>query len=48
MRRILYILPLMDGLTDRRHEIKLVRELTEVSGYPPARAEIARRMGFAR
>ena len=47
MRRILYILPLMDELTDRQHEIlKLVRELTEVSGYPPTRAEIARRMGF--
>ena len=37
----------MDELTDRQHEIlKLVRELTEVSGYPPTRAEIARRMGF--
>src|SRR5688572_13072817 len=47
MRRILYILPLMDELTDRQHEIlKLVRELTEVSGYPPTRAEIAQRMGF--
>ncbi len=47
MRRILYILPLMDELTERQHEIlKLVRELTEVSGYPPTRAEIAQRMGF--
>jgi repressor LexA len=37
----------MDELTDRQHEIlKLVRELTEVSGYPPTRAEIAQRMGF--
>src|SRR5687767_2291876 len=47
MRRILYILPLMDELTDRQNEIlRLVRELTEISGYPPTRAEIARRMGF--
>ncbi len=47
MRRILYILPLMDELTERQHEIlKLVRELTEVSGFPPTRAEIAQRMGF--
>ncbi|HYD57684.1 MAG TPA: transcriptional repressor LexA [Burkholderiales bacterium] len=37
----------MDALTDRQSEIlKLVRELTEVSGYPPTRAEIAARMGF--
>ena len=37
----------MDALTDRQAEIlKLVRELTEVSGYPPTRAEIAERMGF--
>jgi repressor LexA len=37
----------MDGLTDRQSEIlKLIRELTEVSGYPPTRAEIAERMGF--
>ena len=37
----------MDELTDRQSEIlKLVRELTEVSGYPPTRAEIAERMGF--
>jgi repressor LexA len=44
---ILYILPLMDELTERQNEIlKLVRELTEVSGYPPTRAEIAERMGF--
>src|SRR5499426_532567 len=47
MRRILYILPLMDELTERQSEIlKLIRELTEVSGYPPTRAEIAERMGF--
>src|SRR5262245_21460097 len=47
MRRILYILPLMDELTDRQNEIlRLIRELTEVSGYPPTRAEIAERMGF--
>jgi len=37
----------MDDLTDRQAEIlRLVRELTEVSGYPPTRAEIAERMGF--
>jgi repressor LexA len=37
----------MDTLTDRQAEIlRLVRELTEVSGYPPTRAEIAERMGF--
>jgi repressor LexA len=37
----------MDALTERQNEIlKLVRELTEVSGYPPTRAEIAERMGF--
>ena len=37
----------MDGLTDRQAEIlKLIRELMEVSGYPPTRAEIAERMGF--
>src|SRR5262247_3085630 len=47
MRRILYILPLMDELTERQNEIlRLIRELTEVSGYPPTRAEIAERMGF--
>src|SRR5688500_20059751 len=47
IRRILYILPLMDALTDRQAEIlRLVRELTEVSGYAPTRAEIAERMGF--
>jgi repressor LexA len=34
-------------LTERQSEIlRLVRELTEVSGYPPTRAEIAERMGF--
>ena len=37
----------MDLLTDRQAEIlRLVRELTEVSGYPPTRAEIAKKMGF--
>jgi repressor LexA len=37
----------MEPLTDRQAEIlKLVRELTEVSGYPPTRAEIAEKMGF--
>jgi repressor LexA len=37
----------MDPLTERQAEIlRLVRELTEVSGYPPTRAEIAQRMGF--
>jgi repressor LexA len=37
----------MEALTDRQSEIlKLIRELMEVSGYPPTRAEIAERMGF--
>jgi repressor LexA len=37
----------MEPLTDRQAEIlRLVRELTEVSGFPPTRAEIARSMGF--
>ena len=37
----------METLTERQGEIlRLVRELTEVSGYPPTRAEIAERMGF--
>src|SRR3954447_4914053 len=37
----------MEQLTARQTEIlRLVRELTEVSGYPPTRAEIAERMGF--
>ncbi|MBV8032468.1 MAG: transcriptional repressor LexA [Betaproteobacteria bacterium] len=37
----------MDALTERQSEIlKLIRELTEISGYPPTRAEIAERMGF--
>ncbi|HEY7239322.1 MAG TPA: transcriptional repressor LexA [Burkholderiales bacterium] len=37
----------MNALTDRQSEIlKLIRELTEVSGFPPTRAEIAERMGF--
>src|SRR2546430_17542273 len=37
----------MEPLTDRQAEVlRLVRELTEVSGYPPTRAEIAQKMGF--
>lgn len=37
----------MEPLTDRQAQIlRLVRELTEVSGYPPTRAEIAEKMGF--
>ena len=37
----------MEPLTERQAEIlRLIRELTEVSGYPPTRAEIAERMGF--
>ena len=37
----------MEELTARQTEVlRLVRELTEVSGYPPTRAEIAERMGF--
>ena len=37
----------MEPLTERQAEIlRLIRELTEVSGYPPTRAEIARSMGF--
>ena len=37
----------MEELTARQSEIlRLVRELTEISGYPPTRAEIAERMGF--
>lgn len=37
----------MEQLTERQTEIlRLVRELTEVSGFPPTRAEIARSMGF--
>ena len=37
----------MDALTDRQSEVlRLIRELTEVSGYPPTRAEIAEKMGF--
>src|ERR1700704_6293178 len=36
-----------EPLTDRQTEIlRLIRELTEVSGFPPTRAEIAERMGF--
>lgn len=37
----------MDALTERQSEVlRLIRELTEVSGYPPTRAEIAEKMGF--
>jgi repressor LexA len=37
----------MEPLTERQAEIlRLVRELTEVTGYPPTRAEIAEKMGF--
>ena len=37
----------MDELTDRQAEIlRLIQQLTEVSCYPPTRAEIAERMGF--
>lgn len=37
----------MDDLTERQSEIlKLVRDLTESTGFPPTRAEIAERMGF--
>jgi repressor LexA len=37
----------MDALTERQSEIlQLIRELTESTGYPPTRAEIARSMGF--
>src|SRR5829696_5331097 len=47
MRRIYCIYCHMDELTARQSEIlRLVRELTEVSGFPPTRAEIAERMGF--
>ena len=37
----------MEPLTERQTQIlRLIRELTEVSGFPPTRAEIARSMGF--
>jgi repressor LexA len=37
----------MEPLTNRQAEVlRLIRELTEVSGFPPTRAEIARSMGF--
>lgn len=37
----------METLTERQTEIlRLIRDLTEASGYPPTRAEIARSMGF--
>ena len=36
-----------EALTERQTEIlRLIKELTEVSGFPPTRAEIAERMGF--
>jgi repressor LexA len=36
-----------EPLTQRQGEIlRLIKELTEVSGFPPTRAEIAERMGF--
>jgi repressor LexA len=36
-----------EPLTERQGEIlRLIRELTEVAGFPPTRAEIAERMGF--
>ena len=36
-----------EALTERQTEVlKLIKELTEVSGFPPTRAEIAERMGF--
>ena len=38
---------LIEPLTDRQSEIlKLIRDLTESSGFPPTRAEIAQKMGF--
>ncbi|MGH8687279.1 MAG: transcriptional repressor LexA [Burkholderiales bacterium] len=40
-------MPAVVPLTDRQSEIlKLIRELTESSGFPPTRAEIAQKMGF--
>lgn len=37
----------MELLTERQTEVlRLVRELTETSGFPPTRAELARMMGF--
>jgi len=36
-----------EPLTERQGEVlRLIRELTEVAGFPPTRAEIAERMGF--
>ncbi len=36
-----------EPLTERQAEIlRLIKDLTEVSGFPPTRAEIAERMGF--
>jgi len=38
---------LSEPLTERQGEIlRLIKELTEISGFPPTRAEIAERMGF--
>ena len=38
---------LLEPLTERQSEIlKLIRDLTESSGFPPTRAEIAQKMGF--
>ena len=40
-------MPNAEPLTDRQSQIlKLVRELTESSGFPPTRAEIAEKMGY--
>jgi repressor LexA len=37
----------MEVLTERQAEVlRLIQDLTEVSGFPPTRAEIAERMGF--
>lgn len=37
----------MDNLTERQAEIlKVIRDMTEASGFPPTRAELARTMGF--
>jgi len=37
----------LEPLTDRQGEIlKLIRDLTESTGFPPTRAEIAEKMGF--
>ena len=37
----------VEPLTERQSEIlTLIRDLTESSGFPPTRAEIAEKMGF--